>query len=136
MSRIITTIKLFPEDLKRYFVFYITFLLNPFLSHAGGLYSMADWYVLQPQYVEDLESGFSSDVESKYKKIYEDDINPFAAFSKKVKKNILLLSTRVLDYYLIWLLHMRLYVCNRKESNGSKIWESEIGLRLAVVDSF
>ncbi|KAL7160999.1 hypothetical protein ACSBR2_041614 [Camellia fascicularis] len=33
--------------------------------------------------VEDLESGFSSDVESKYKKIYEDDINPFAAFSKK-----------------------------------------------------
>lgn len=36
------------------------------------------------QHVEDLESGFSSDVESKYKKIYEDDINPFAAFSKKV----------------------------------------------------
>ncbi|KAL7589408.1 protein CASP [Lactuca sativa] len=34
---------------------------------------------------EDLESGFSSDVESKYKKIYEDDINPFAAFSKKEK---------------------------------------------------
>uniref|UniRef100_A0A2N9HK65 Uncharacterized protein n=1 Tax=Fagus sylvatica TaxID=28930 RepID=A0A2N9HK65_FAGSY len=33
---------------------------------------------------EDLESGFASDVESKYKKIYEDDINPFAAFSKKV----------------------------------------------------
>ncbi|KAM6569306.1 hypothetical protein CsatB_017291 [Cannabis sativa] len=33
--------------------------------------------------VEDLESGFSSEVESKYKKIYEDDINPFAAFSKK-----------------------------------------------------
>jgi len=41
--------------------------------------------VFQSQYVEDLESGFSSDVESKYKKIYEDDINPFAAFSKKVK---------------------------------------------------
>lgn len=36
------------------------------------------------QYAEDLESGFTSDVESKYKKIYEDDINPFAAFSKKV----------------------------------------------------
>lgn len=36
------------------------------------------------QYSEDIESGFSSDVESKYKKIYEDDINPFAAFSKKV----------------------------------------------------
>lgn len=35
------------------------------------------------KYVEDLESGFSSDVESKYKKMYEDDINPFAAFSKK-----------------------------------------------------
>lgn len=36
------------------------------------------------QNAEDLESGFTSDVESKYKKIYEDDINPFAAFSKKV----------------------------------------------------
>ncbi|CAK8579566.1 unnamed protein product [Lathyrus sativus] len=35
------------------------------------------------KYVEDLESGFASDVESKYKKIYEEDINPFAAFSKK-----------------------------------------------------
>ncbi|KAL4573743.1 hypothetical protein LXL04_020560 [Taraxacum kok-saghyz] len=34
---------------------------------------------------EDLETGFGSDVESKYKKIYEDDINPFAAFSKKEK---------------------------------------------------
>ena len=33
---------------------------------------------------DDLESGLSTDVESKYKKIYEDDINPFAAFSKKV----------------------------------------------------
>ncbi|GAV78859.1 CASP_C domain-containing protein [Cephalotus follicularis] len=35
------------------------------------------------KHAEDLESGFTSDVESKYKKIYEDDINPFAAFSKK-----------------------------------------------------
>ncbi|KAJ7969655.1 Protein CASP [Quillaja saponaria] len=35
------------------------------------------------KHAEDLESGFISDVESKYKKIYEDDINPFAAFSKK-----------------------------------------------------
>ncbi|KAK1367691.1 hypothetical protein POM88_033783 [Heracleum sosnowskyi] len=35
------------------------------------------------KHLEDLESGFGSDVESKYKKIYEDDINPFAAFSKK-----------------------------------------------------
>lgn len=35
------------------------------------------------KYAEDLESGLTSDVESKYKKIYEDDINPFAAFSKK-----------------------------------------------------
>ncbi|CAI0450642.1 unnamed protein product [Linum tenue] len=35
------------------------------------------------KHAEDLESGSSSDVESKYKKIYEDDINPFAAFSKK-----------------------------------------------------
>ncbi|KAI8020044.1 Protein CASP [Camellia lanceoleosa] len=35
------------------------------------------------KHADDPESGFSSDVESKYKKIYEDDINPFAAFSKK-----------------------------------------------------
>ncbi|KAK4767942.1 hypothetical protein SAY87_003083 [Trapa incisa] len=35
------------------------------------------------KYAGDIESGLSSDVESKYKKIYEDDINPFAAFSKK-----------------------------------------------------
>ncbi|KAJ7538419.1 hypothetical protein O6H91_11G047000 [Diphasiastrum complanatum] len=34
--------------------------------------------------VDDLEGG-SADVESKYKRIYEDDINPFAAFSKKEK---------------------------------------------------
>ena len=33
---------------------------------------------------EDLESGIGGDVESKYKKMYEDDINPFTAFSKKV----------------------------------------------------
>ncbi|KAH1075634.1 hypothetical protein J1N35_027962 [Gossypium stocksii] len=33
---------------------------------------------------KDLESGFTSDVDSKYKKMYEDDINPFAAFSRKV----------------------------------------------------
>ncbi|XP_010265204.1 PREDICTED: protein CASP [Nelumbo nucifera] len=37
------------------------------------------------KHLEDVESGFTSDVESKYKKIYEDDINPFAAFSKKEK---------------------------------------------------
>ncbi|WRX18047.1 CASP [Theobroma cacao] len=42
------------------------------------------------KYAEDLESGFTSDVESKYKKIYEDDINPFAAFSKKVGEHVLL----------------------------------------------
>ncbi|KAL9250313.1 CASP-like protein [Drosera capensis] len=35
------------------------------------------------KHAEDLESGFSSDVETKYKKMYEDDINPFAAFSNK-----------------------------------------------------
>lgn len=35
------------------------------------------------KYAEDVESGFSSDVETKYKKIYEEDINPFAAFSRK-----------------------------------------------------
>jgi len=33
---------------------------------------------------EDLELGMGGDVESKYKKMYEDDINPFTAFSKKV----------------------------------------------------
>ncbi|XWS60990.1 hypothetical protein CRYUN_Cryun07bG0087000 [Craigia yunnanensis] len=38
------------------------------------------------KYAEDLESGFTSDVESKYKKIYEDDINPFAAFSKRERE--------------------------------------------------
>ncbi|XP_031105828.1 protein CASP-like [Ipomoea triloba] len=38
------------------------------------------------KYAEDLESGFSSEVESKYKKLYEDDINPFAAFSKKERE--------------------------------------------------
>ncbi|KAJ0974913.1 hypothetical protein J5N97_016878 [Dioscorea zingiberensis] len=38
------------------------------------------------KYTEDIESGFSSDVESKYKKIYEDDINPFAAFSRKERE--------------------------------------------------
>lgn len=43
-------------------------------------------YLITFQYAEDLEGGFTSDVESKYKKIYEDDINPFAAFSKKVGK--------------------------------------------------
>lgn len=36
------------------------------------------------KYAEDIESG-SSDVETKYKKMYEDDINPFAAFSRKEK---------------------------------------------------
>ncbi|XP_057459698.1 protein CASP-like isoform X2 [Actinidia eriantha] len=35
------------------------------------------------KHAQDLESGYSSDVESKYKKIYEEGINPFAAFSKK-----------------------------------------------------
>uniref|UniRef100_A0A7I4CSF0 Protein CASP n=1 Tax=Physcomitrium patens TaxID=3218 RepID=A0A7I4CSF0_PHYPA len=35
---------------------------------------------------EDLESGVTGDVESKYKKMYEDDINPFTAFSKKEKE--------------------------------------------------
>lgn len=69
---------------KKVLIFYITFPLNLFLSSAR-VFSMVD-IVFQSQYVEDLESGFSSDVESKYKKIYEDDINPFAAFSKKVLK--------------------------------------------------
>ncbi|CAA7400853.1 unnamed protein product [Spirodela intermedia] len=37
------------------------------------------------KFSEDLEAGSTSDFESKYKKIYEEDINPFAAFSKKEK---------------------------------------------------
>ncbi|CAM6089630.1 unnamed protein product [Calypogeia fissa] len=36
--------------------------------------------------VEDVEAGVSGDFESKYKKIYEDDINPFTQFSKKEKE--------------------------------------------------
>ncbi|KAL3688801.1 hypothetical protein R1sor_015110 [Riccia sorocarpa] len=36
--------------------------------------------------MEDLESGGGVDIESKYKKMYEDDINPFAQFSKKEKE--------------------------------------------------
>ena len=46
------------------------------------------------QYAEDIESG-SSDVEAKYKKMYEDDINPFAAFSKKVHMFNISLATLV-----------------------------------------
>lgn len=47
-----------------------------------------DWPLSRGQRkrADDVESGFSSDIESKYKKIYEDDINPFAAFSKKEKE--------------------------------------------------
>ena len=41
------------------------------------------WFCCGVRYAEDIESG-SSDVETKYKKMYEDDINPFAAFSRKV----------------------------------------------------
>lgn len=47
------------------------------------------------QYAEDIEGG-SSDVEAKYRKMYEDDINPFAAFSKKVPFT---LSTDNLTYH-------------------------------------
>ncbi|KAG6546451.1 hypothetical protein Mapa_011999 [Marchantia paleacea] len=35
---------------------------------------------------EDLESGVGVDIESKYKKMYEEDINPFTQFSKKEKE--------------------------------------------------
>ncbi|XP_078441151.1 protein CASP [Wolffia australiana] len=35
------------------------------------------------RFSEDIEGGSTSDFESKYKKMYEEDINPFAAFSKK-----------------------------------------------------
>ncbi|KAH0763951.1 hypothetical protein KY290_020024 [Solanum tuberosum] len=43
----------------------------------------SDMLLSHSQYAEDLGSGFSSDEESNYKKMYEEDINPFAAFSKK-----------------------------------------------------
>ena len=90
MSKIITLRKWFLGDLKRFFkAFFVLTSCSRFLQvHSffksffyPKLYICLWFYV---QYAEDLESGFSSDVESKYKKIYEDDINPFAAFSKKV----------------------------------------------------
>lgn len=98
MSKTITTIKLFPEDQKRYFFSALHFPLTFFcLISCLGFPPRLILFSVQPQYVEDLESGFSSDVESKYKKIYEDDINPFAAFSKKVKKTF---SYSALDSFL------------------------------------
>lgn len=44
------------------------------------------WHAFHCDYQrgEDLESGTGGEVESRYKKMYEDDINPFTAFSKKV----------------------------------------------------
>lgn len=36
--------------------------------------------------------GMGGDVESKYKKMYEDDINPFTAFSKKVGTRLVMSS--------------------------------------------
>lgn len=67
--------------------------------HACSMFFLAQ-NSLFLQHSEDLESGFSSDVESKYKKIYEDDINPFAAFSKKVCD---LLFLRSFYKLVIWL---------------------------------
>ena len=90
MSKIITLRKWFLGDLKRFFkAFFVLTSCSRFLQVHSFFKSFFDpklyiclWFYVQ--YAEDLESGFSSDVESKYKKIYEDDINPFAAFSKKV----------------------------------------------------
>lgn len=78
MFRIIILKEWFQEDQKRLVyqaLLLIKYLLTFYCSQTPPSGS---------QYVEDLEGGFSSDVESKYKKMYEDDINPFAAFSKKV----------------------------------------------------
>lgn len=59
--------------------FYLFLIIDLLVSQASCF--LSNCHFQQP---DDLESGFASDVESKYKKIYEDDINPFAAFSKKV----------------------------------------------------
>jgi hypothetical protein len=69
--------RLFQEDQRR---FYINLCDVIFVVYVSGIWSLLCCAL---QYAEDIESG-SSDVEAKYKKMYEDDINPFAAFSKKV----------------------------------------------------
>lgn len=79
MFRIIILKEWFQEDQKR--LVYQALLLIKYLL---TFYLFSNTPPSGSQYVEDLEGGFSSDVESKYKKMYEDDINPFAAFSKKV----------------------------------------------------
>ncbi|KAL6554489.1 hypothetical protein OROMI_020162 [Orobanche minor] len=60
------------------------------------------------KYAEDLESGFSSDVESKYKKIYEDDINPFAAFSRKERDQRY---ARTFAFFYTIGLHILVFTC-------------------------
>uniref|UniRef100_M1A4J1 Uncharacterized protein n=1 Tax=Solanum tuberosum TaxID=4113 RepID=M1A4J1_SOLTU len=53
-------------------------------GESASISFSSDMLLSHSQYAEDLGSGFSSDEESNYKKMYEEDINPFAAFSKKV----------------------------------------------------
>ena len=87
MSRTTATTRLFPEDQRR-------FIINLYnincVIHVFQHLTVAVLF----QYAEDIESG-SSDVEAKYKKMYEDDINPFAAFSKKVHMFNISLATLV-----------------------------------------
>lgn len=86
MSRITTLKKQYPGVQRRY-----SCLCHCLKYSIIGSFSIT-FYLFDPfnnfnyllQHAEDLESGSMSDVESKYKKIYEDDINPFAAFSRKV----------------------------------------------------
>jgi len=62
-------------------LFFLSFPDYRSLSFSAHIFF---FFFMDFQQPEDLENGFTSDVESKCKKIYEDDINPFAAFSKKV----------------------------------------------------
>lgn len=83
MFKITIKRKSFPEGQRRFSPAYATVVFVVFQKFFLAQISV------HSQYAEDLEGGFSSDVESKYKKIYEDDINPFAAFSKKVPYSLL-----------------------------------------------
>jgi homeobox protein cut-like len=75
------------------------------------------------QYAEDIESG-SSDVEAKYKKMYEDDINPFAAFSKKVHMRFNI-SLTILVCILLHIVY--LYFLFRTQEKDQRY--KELGLR-------
>ncbi|XP_057747224.1 protein CASP-like isoform X2 [Arachis stenosperma] len=85
------------------------------------------------KYAEDLESGFTSDVESKYRKIYEDDINPFAAFSKRscmlVRLENDIMSSHQAQVTIFYSLN------SRKGIKDTRSWDSGTELHSAV-DAF